>query len=84
MTHKTNIPTIWSQRLAGGWKQINNQWYYFNPTAASQAWKLDENTGKWTYNTKSREKPYGAMYKNEQTPDGYYVNGDGIWNGGVN
>jgi len=71
-------------RLAGGWKQINNQWYYFNPTAASQAWKLDENTGKWTYNTKSREKPYGAMYKNEQTPDGYYVNEDGIWNGGVN
>ncbi len=70
--------------LAGGWKQINNQWYYFNPTAASQAWKLDEATEKWTYNTKSKEKPYGAMYKNEQTPDGYYVNGDGIWNGGVN
>ena len=67
--------------LAGGWKQINNQWYYFNPIAASQAWNLDESTGKWTYNTKSREKPYGAMYKNEQTPDGYYVNADGMWDG---
>ena len=71
-------------KLAGGWKQINNQWYYFNTDTSSRGWKFDETTGNWSYNTRNKEKPYGAMYKNEQTPDGYYVNGDGIWNGGVN
>ncbi len=57
-------------KLARGWKQINNQWYYFNT----------DTTGNWNYNANNKEKPFGAMYKNEQTPDGYYVNGDGIWN----
>ncbi len=67
-------------KLARGWKQINNQWYYFNTDTTSQGWRFDETTGNWNYNANNKEKPFGAMYKNEQTPDGYYVNGDGIWN----
>ncbi len=70
-----------SGKLAKGWKQINNQWYYFNADTTSQAWRFDETTGNWSYNTNNKEKPFGAMYSNENTPDGYYVNGDGIWDG---
>ena len=75
-----DIPIIWNRKPARGWKQINNQWYYFNTDTTSQGWRFDETTGNWNYNANNKEKPFGAMYKNEQTPDGYYVNGDGIWN----
>lgn len=68
-------------KLAKGWKQIDSHWYYFNTNESSRTWELDETTGKWNYNTMARIKPYGAMYKNEKTPDGYYVNSDGVWDG---
>ena len=68
-------------KLANGWKQIDSHWYYFNTNASLRTWELDEATGKWNYNTMVRVKPYGAMYKNENTPDGYYVNNDGGWDG---
>ena len=67
-------------KLANGWKQIDSHWYYFNTNTSLRTWELDETTGKWNYNTMVRVKPYGAMYKNENTPDGYYVNNDGVWN----
>ena len=70
-----------SGRMARGWKQINSQWYYFNTDTTSQGWKFDETTGNWSYNADNKEKPFGAMYSNERTPDGYYVNADGTWDG---
>ncbi|MCI8743065.1 MAG: hypothetical protein HFG63_10635 [Lachnospiraceae bacterium] len=66
-------------KLAAGWKQIDEKWYYFNGISVSPTWVFDEKTGTWFYNVLSRRKPYGAMFKNEETPDGYFVNEDGVW-----
>ncbi len=68
-------------KLAAGWKQIDEKWYYFNGISVSPTWVFDEKTGTWFYNVLSRRKPYGAMFKNEETPDGYFVNEDGAWDG---
>lgn len=68
-------------KLAAGWKQIDEKWYYFNGISVSPTWVFDEKTGAWFYNVLSRRKPYGAMFKNEETPDGYFVNEDGAWDG---
>ena len=59
-----------------GWQKIDGKSYYFNPYAPEQTW--DYVDGKWTFNgTVSR--PYGSMYQNEQTPDGYSVDANGVW-----
>ncbi len=67
--------------LTTGWKPIDNKWYYFNAAALSRTWELDKETGNWYYNIRSKSKPFGAMYENEKTPDGYYVGADGVWDG---
>ena len=68
-------------KLAAGWMKIDGKWYYFNAISVSPTYVFDEKTGAWFYNTLSRRKPYGAMYQNEETPDGYVVDTDGVWNG---
>ena len=66
-------------KLVFGWKEIENRWYYFNDVLAPRTWEFDESTGKWYYNVLSTTKPFGALFKDEKTPDGYYVNDDGEW-----
>ena len=61
-----------------GWRQIDGKWYYFNPYAPEVTWNYNEATGGWTYNG-STSRPYGSMYQNEMTPDGYQVDGNGAW-----
>ncbi len=61
-----------------GWQQIDGVWYYFNPYAPETTWVFDESTGGWTWNG-SASRPYGSMYINEMTPDGYYVDENGAW-----
>ena len=61
-----------------GWKQIGDKWYYFNPIAPEQTWVYDEVLGVWMYNG-STSRPYGSMFQNEMTPDGYQVGADGAW-----
>lgn len=68
-------------KMAIGWKTIDSKWYYFNAVALNPTWQLNKETGNWDYNTKSKSKPFGAMYKNGKTPDGYYVDQDGVWDG---
>lgn len=68
-------------KLAIGWKSINNNWYYFNTLSAGPTWEIDPATGNWHYNVRSKARPFGAMLRNEKTPDGYSVNADGIWDG---
>ncbi len=61
-----------------GWQQIGSAWYYFNPYAPEITWHYDEATGGWTWNG-SASRPYGSMYRNEMTPDGYFVDENGAW-----
>ena len=61
-----------------GWQKIGEKWYYFNPYAPSVTWNYSKETGGWTYNG-TQSRPYGSMYQNETTPDGYQVGSDGAW-----
>lgn len=60
------------------WLKDGNEFYYLNPVATGQTWFYDSNTNRWNFgNVNSR--PYGSMYQNETTPDGYHVNESGAW-----
>ncbi|WP_036600099.1 hypothetical protein [Oribacterium sp. oral taxon 078] len=58
------------------WKFINNAWYYFDGTGYIyiNRWFHYNRDNNWYYFGQS-----GAMLTNARTPDGYYVNGAGIW-----
>ena len=64
--------------MAIGWQKIDGVWYYFNTTVPEATWSFDEAAGAWGY-TKKDTVPYGAMYKNTDTPDGYRVGENGAW-----
>ncbi len=56
-----------------GWQSINNKWYYFNERGYMvTGWVLWKNAYYYC-------GPDGAMLTNTWTPDGYYVDGNGIW-----
>lgn len=58
-----------------GWQVIESKWYYFNPVIYGQTWIPDQNNGfVWSGSTLM---PYGAMYADTTTPDGYRVGPDG-------
>lgn len=55
------------------WQYINNKWYYFNENGYMvTGWVLWKD--KWYYLGYD-----GAMLTSTTTPDGYYVNFDGVW-----
>lgn len=57
------------------WLHINNNWYYLHDDGHMNiGWLLTENTHKWYYFDAN-----GAMWYNATTPDGYYVNNDGVY-----
>lgn len=61
---------------AAKWEQINGKWYYFDQSgfAIQNTWiKWQE---KWYYCG-----PECDMYVNRKTPDGYYVDKNGVWDG---
>ena len=80
---------------AKGWKQVNGNWYYFNDYGAAvvKIWLKSGNkwyfmqadgtmaTNKWIqwYNKWYYVGSDGAMYANRYTPDGYWVNANGVW-----
>lgn len=62
--------------MASGWKQIDGKWYYLEADGSmASGWK--EIDGKWYY----LDKQSGEAVVNGYTPDGYYVDGSGAWNG---
>lgn len=56
------------------WKLINSKWYFFdNRGYMKTGWIEWKNL--WYY----LDKTNGDMWVNSTTPDGYRVNGDGVW-----
>ena len=63
--------------MASGWKEINGKWYYLEQDGSmASGWK--QINGKWYY----LDKKSGETVVNGYTPDGYYVDGSGAWDGG--
>lgn len=66
--------------MKSGWTNIDGKWYYFAKTVDTfkQNWFWNTNMGRWFYDMLGN-RPYGSMYKDEMTPDGYKVNQEGVW-----
>ncbi len=65
-----------------GWffDNTDNKWYYLNGDGAMvTGW--NKIGGKWYYFTvnKDNKHPYGSLYVDSATPDGYTVNTNGEW-----
>lgn len=61
-----------------GWQSIDNKWYYFTEVNNGQTYFGGNDKG-WVYDTSRPWKPFGSMFKNEKTPDGYFVDEAGAW-----
>lgn len=62
-----------SGAMLTGWQQINGRWYYFDGSGAMlTGWHYIN--GRWYCFDGN-----GAMYANQHTPDGYFVDGSGVW-----
>lgn len=66
--------------MHSGWTYIDSKWYYFAKTVDTfkQNWFWNTEVGRWFYDMLGN-RPYGSMYKDEMTPDGYKVNQEGVW-----
>ena len=56
------------------WIKWYNKWYYVDASGAMYANRWIKYSGKWYYLGSD-----GAMYTNRYTPDGYWVNANGVW-----
>lgn len=64
----------YSIRLTNQWKQVWDNWYYFDEEGVSKQNTWAEINGKWYYFDE-----YSIMLHDTTTPDGYYVGSDGAW-----
>ena len=62
-----------------GWQELGGKWYYFAPTASAETYEYDAVSERWYYKDNATVRPYGSMYRNEVTPDGYRVDATGAW-----
>ncbi len=61
-----------------GWQFIDGKWYYFTEHNNGQTYFGDNETG-WVFRQDVNNRPYGSMFSNETTPDGYWVEKSGQW-----
>ncbi|MDW2798770.1 InlB B-repeat-containing protein [Clostridium boliviensis] len=70
-------------KMLTGWQLIDHKWYYFTKQNESQTYfgsnPSGSNPNGWKYDKTKPGKPYGSMYQNERTPDGYLVDENGVW-----
>lgn len=65
-----------------GWMRDEdyNGWFYFDPEHGMQTgWVLID--GKWCYFHPTSDGRKGILYVGRLTPDGYYVDENGVWDG---
>ncbi len=67
-------------QMVTDWQKIDGKWYYFNPDSPARTWEYDSDRHTWNY-LPGAGRPFGSMYRNEETPDGHFVGADGAWNG---
>lgn len=65
-------------RMAVGWQSIGEKWYYLNPAEPVPVPATDPVIGQTVQSTEG-QLPYGAMYQNRKTPDGFMTGADGAW-----
>ena len=65
-------------KMLTGWQNIDGKWYYFTKQNEAQTYFGNNRTG-WKYDPTKPGKPYGSLYQNENTPDGYQVDENGVW-----
>ncbi|MDR1765656.1 MAG: hypothetical protein LBR77_06150 [Lachnospiraceae bacterium] len=61
-----------------GWHEIDGKWYYFAQFNFQDTYVYNAQAEAWEY-AGLTERPYGSMYANEHTPDGYTVDQNGAW-----
>ena len=64
-------------KMLTGWQKIDGKWFYFTKQNEAQTY-YGSNHDKWIYDPSKPGKPYGSMYRNERTPDGYLVDEYGV------
>ena len=65
--------------MQNGWQQIGGYWYYFDTSGKMTTGWASIDGNFYYFETGSGQKPIGALYQNEQTPDGYLVDANGVW-----
>lgn len=72
----TGMQTSWH------YDESDQHWYYLDPASGAMLTGWQFINGKWYYLSKtSGSVPLGSMYREIRTPDGYYVDKDGAWDG---
>ena len=72
----TGMQTSWH------YDESDRHWYYLDPASGAMLTGWQFINGKWYYLSKtSGAVPLGSMYREIRTPDGYYVDKDGAWDG---
>lgn len=72
----TGMQTSWH------YDESDQHWYYLDPASGAMLTGWQFINGKWYYLSKiSGAVPLGSMYREFRTPDGYYVDKDGAWDG---
>lgn len=67
-----------SGKMQIGWKKIGYDWYYLTERNVITSYIYNEDSKVWEYRQVS-EHPYGSLYVNAITPDGYQVDSSGKW-----
>lgn len=69
--------------MLSGWQYVDGNWFYLNQQHDGYFGKMltgwQNINGAWYYLNPSHDGTFGAMYANRTTPDGYYVNANGVW-----
>ena len=63
-------------KMVTGWQTIEGKEYFFQPVRDMGNYQFSNEQEKWLYSVNSKV-PYGAMYINTTTPDGFKVDSTG-------